>query len=78
MKAIFISRLFLGLLLNGSHFVIGIPQASSTTLPAGITTEQTQDAFPPRDPLNVKNWFGTSLYGWEYIRLHFIVLIIGY
>lgn len=74
MKAIFSRRLFLGLLLNGSHFVIGIPQASVATLAVGITPEQIQDAFPARDPLNATNWFGTSLYGWEYIHLHFFVL----
>jgi hypothetical protein len=26
-----------------------------------------EDAFPPRDPANTKNWYGTSLYGWEWV-----------
>ncbi|KAN0067299.1 hypothetical protein V8E54_014562 [Elaphomyces granulatus] len=24
-----------------------------------------EDAFPPRDPANTTNWYGTSLYGWD-------------
>jgi hypothetical protein len=34
-------------------------------LPSGITEAQMRDAVPPRDPVDVQNWFGTSLYGWE-------------
>jgi len=74
MKAIFSRCLFFGLI----HFVIGFPQANVATLAVGITTQQIQDAFPERDPLNATNWFGTSLYGWEYIRLHFLVLRTGH
>ncbi|KAK8098814.1 uncharacterized protein PG998_012055 [Apiospora kogelbergensis] len=32
---------------------------------AGITEQQMKDAYPPRDPANVTNWFGTSLYGYD-------------
>ncbi|KAI0190469.1 hypothetical protein EV127DRAFT_495166 [Xylaria flabelliformis] len=34
-------------------------------LPSSITQEQMQDAEPPRDPVDVQNWFGTSLYGFD-------------
>jgi hypothetical protein len=33
--------------------------------PENITEQQMKDAFPERDPANVTNWYGTSLYGWE-------------
>ncbi|KAI0858815.1 hypothetical protein F4860DRAFT_516468 [Xylaria cubensis] len=34
-------------------------------LPSSITQEQMQDAEPPRDPVDVQNWFGTSLYDFD-------------
>ncbi|EON66292.1 hypothetical protein W97_05685 [Coniosporium apollinis CBS 100218] len=33
--------------------------------PEDITEQQMKDAFPERDPANVTNWYGTSLYGWD-------------
>lgn len=32
-------------------------------LPPNMTEAEIRDAEPPRDPANVQNWFGTSLYG---------------
>ena len=39
--------------------------AKATGLPAGLTAQDLQDAFPARDPLNATNWWGTSLFGWK-------------
>jgi hypothetical protein len=57
----------LGLITLASQVVNALPaaQAQEDPDPDVITTEQMEDAFPPRDPANTKNWYGTSLYGWE-------------
>jgi len=57
----------LGLITLASQVVNALPaaQAQEDPDPDVISTEQMEDAFPPRDPANTKNWYGTSLYGWE-------------
>lgn len=56
----------LGLISLGTRLVHALPaQADADPHPEGISEQQMKDAFPERDPANVKNWYGTSLYGWE-------------
>jgi hypothetical protein len=37
----------------------------ASALAEGITQEQMTDAYPPRDPANIQNWYETSLFGFE-------------
>jgi hypothetical protein len=43
----------------------GPPPPAPVPTPAGLSVDGMKDAFPPRDPANVLNWYGTSLYGWD-------------
>jgi hypothetical protein len=52
----------LGLIALASHVTNALPAAGDDS---GISAQQMEDAFPPRDPANTTNWYGTSLYGWE-------------
>lgn len=36
-----------------------------TPMPLGISAQDASEAFPSRDLLNISNWYGTSLYGWD-------------
>lgn len=54
----------LGLIALGSRTALALP-AQADPHPPDITEQQIKDAFPERDPANVANWYGTSLYGWE-------------
>ncbi|KAK7926917.1 hypothetical protein PG985_003915 [Apiospora marii] len=56
---VFINTLLLAL-VKGDAF--------QQAIDAGITEQQMKEAYPPRDPANVTNWYGTSLYGYENIR----------
>ncbi len=59
---------FLALISLGSRVALALP-AQADPHPQDITAQQMKDAFPERDPVNVANWYGTSLYGWESVRL---------
>ncbi|KAI1740086.1 hypothetical protein F4680DRAFT_448280 [Xylaria scruposa] len=53
-------------LLASTQFCLHAFSAPDSTVgDTGITPEQIMDAFPPRDPYNSSNWFGTSLYGYD-------------
>jgi len=56
--------ILLGLISLGSHVALA-QLAQADPHPEAITEQQMKDAFPERDPANVANWYGTSLYGWE-------------
>jgi hypothetical protein len=45
-------------------------------LAEGITQEQMADAYPPRDPANIQNWYGTSLFGFEQVDLSTFLWIV--
>ncbi|KAJ2984320.1 hypothetical protein NUW58_g6102 [Xylaria curta] len=53
------------LLFGTRLFVYASPTRQVTVGDTGITPDQIRDAFPPRDPFNASNWFGTSLYGYD-------------
>jgi hypothetical protein len=54
----------LGLISLGSHIVLALP-ARADPHPEDITEQQMKNASSERDLVNVANWYGTSLYGWE-------------
>lgn len=49
--------------------VEGSPAGPDQGLPAGVvdtmTAEDMKNAFPPRDPADAQNWYGTSLFGFK-------------
>jgi len=59
-----------GLLTCPQLCVHASPVPDGSVGDTGITAEQMKDAFPARDPFNSTNWWGTSLYGYEYGMQH--------
>jgi hypothetical protein len=47
----------------------GQPAGPDQGQPAGVvdtmTVEDMKNAFPPRDPADAQNWYGTSLFGFK-------------
>jgi hypothetical protein len=47
----------------------GLPAGPDQGQPAGVvdtmTVEDMKNAFPPRDPADAQNWYGTSLFGFK-------------
>lgn len=63
-------RHVIGLAALGCHLAYSLPQQTNVDPhPEGITDQMMKDAYPERDPAKPQNWYGTSLYGWEYVQI---------